>query len=484
MSDEVISIPEILAPFRVTIIGTPNLDATRATNAAYRAGVRDRRALCNAAGGLVGKAGSECYFGDEAYNKANEILNNPDAPQGIKDKAQGWLDVNPRETEDTTTDDSAISDEDAIASVLATVPDQLKGIITEENVMTVLETVIDDPMTKIKKDMGAGVEIIFPQDWRNWKVFSTIAIPGVPLPPGIIDVTIQDVIDAVGNIGGTLKDFVTKPGETLGKLGDWVTKKVEGVFGGTEDDPGWGGTLGGFEDWVTGTLGGIVGGAVLVDIYDGVKGIFDSNTNTTTTVVPGGTTTDEETTPTPKQGDDTVNLGGSSTAVERPPPDDIFVDTTDDSDTNELFGGRNQTEVVDGTKDLTFVDGDDDDDRRKTEIGGGDSSDNDEPTTVIDRTPDTTIIVEPPKPTIEIGGYTDDVVIDPEPTPDPVEIGGPEPTPSGGGGGGGMLSGDSASPFDIREIAITAEPALQKRQEFPITEYLMGMFTGNRNKVA
>ena len=122
-----------------------NLDTTRATNAAYRAGVRDRRALCNAACGLVGKAGCECYFGDEAYNKANEILNNPDAPQGIKDKAQGWLDVNPRETEDTTTDDSAISDEDAIASVLATVPDQLKGIITEENVMTVLETVMMIP---------------------------------------------------------------------------------------------------------------------------------------------------------------------------------------------------------------------------------------------------------------------------------------------------------------------------------------------------
>ena len=29
MSDEVISIPEILAPFRVTIIGTPNLDGNK-----------------------------------------------------------------------------------------------------------------------------------------------------------------------------------------------------------------------------------------------------------------------------------------------------------------------------------------------------------------------------------------------------------------------------------------------------------------------
>jgi len=478
MSEEVISVPEIFAPFRVTIIGTPNLDATRATNAAYRAGVRDRRALCNAAGGLVAKAGSECYFGDEAYNKANEIINNPDAPKGIKDKAQGWLDVNPRETEDTTTDDSAISDEDAIASVLATVPDQLKGIITEENVIKVLETgaQMNDPMTKIKRAMGAGVQFEWPGDWRNWKVFGPLAIPGVPLPPGIIDITIGEVIDAVGNIGGNLEDFVKDPIGTLGDLGDWVYGKVEEVFGGDADDPGWGGTLGGFEDWVTGTLGGIVGGAVLVDVYDGVKGIFDSNTNTTTTVVPGGTPPDDDTTPTPKQGDDIANLGGSSTAVERPPPDDIFVDTTDDPDTNELLGGRRQADVVGGRRDLILPGGNDD--RRRPDPGGSGGTGR----TAVDRNQDPVIPdPEPPKP-IEIGGYTDNVVIDPEPTPDPVEIGGPTPTPSGGGG---MLGGELSDPFGIRPIQITALPALETRLEFPITNFLtQGMFTGSRNKLA
>ena len=58
----------------------------------------------------------------------------------------------------------------------------------------------------------------------------------------------------------------------------------------------------------------------------------------------------------------------------------------------------------------------------------------------------------------------------------------------GGGGeslGGGMLSGDPSPPFDIRQIGITAAPILQQRQEFPITEYLMGgLLTGNRNRVA
>lgn len=54
-----------------------------------------------------------------------------------------------------------------------------------------------------------------------------------------------------------------------------------------------------------------------------------------------------------------------------------------------------------------------------------------------------------------------------------------------GGDGGGMLSGDPSPPFDIRQIGITAAPILQQRQEFPITESLMGgLLTGNRNRVA
>ncbi len=78
---------------RIQIIGTPNLDAVRSVNAAYRAGIRADRALCNAAGGLVGGGGSQCYFGEAAYDKAQEILVG-NAPEGIKNKAQEWLEAN------------------------------------------------------------------------------------------------------------------------------------------------------------------------------------------------------------------------------------------------------------------------------------------------------------------------------------------------------------------------------------------------------
>jgi hypothetical protein len=503
MVDEVLSIPEIFAPFRVTIIGTPNLDATRAVNAAYRAGIRGDRALCNAAGGLVGGAGSQCYFGEEAYNKAESILAG-NAPKGIKTKAQNWLDANPRETEDTAVsepedtdtgeDTSAISDENAIASVLATVPEKLKGIITADNIIKVLEegAKMNDPMTKIKRAMGAGVQFEWPGDWRNWKVFGPLAIPGVPLPPGIIDITIGEIIDAVGNIGGNLEDFVTDPIGTLGELGGWVTGKVEEVFGGDADDPGWGGTLGGFEDWVKGTLGGIVGGAVLVDIYDGVKDVFTSDT--ATTVVPGGEDTDDDTTKTLKQGDDIVSLGGSSTAVERPKPDDIFGDTTDDLDDDVLVGGR---EAVDRDQDI-FIPDPEPPEPDPVVIGTGrEAVDRDQDIFIPDPEPpepdpvvigtgreavdrDQDIFIpdpEPPEPDpIVIGGSTDGEFFDPEPTPEPVEIGGPEPTPSsGGGGGGGGGAGGTAQPF-LRRLSYTPTVPVAVQQQAPV-DYASGLMT-------
>ena len=85
--------------------------------------------------------------------------------------------------------------------------------------------------------------------------------------------------------------------------------------------------------------------------------------------------------------------------------------------------------------------------------------------------------------TLSSGGI--DTIVPPTTVLPSVESGG-----GGGGGGGGgvtgggMLGGDPSPPFDIRQIAITAAPNLQQRQEFPITESLVGMLTGNRNRVA
>jgi hypothetical protein len=60
-------------------------------------------------------------------------------------------------------------------------------------------------------------------------------------------------------------------------------------------------------------------------------------------------------------------------------------------------------------------------------------------------------------------------------------------TGSGGSsssGGIGGRSGGMMSPFSIRPIGIDAQPTLATRQEFPITNYLQGMLTGNGNKLA
>lgn len=52
----------------------------------------------------------------------------------------------------------------------------------------------------------------------------------------------------------------------------------------------------------------------------------------------------------------------------------------------------------------------------------------------------------------------------------------PPPPPEGGGGGGG---GDQGKIEPI-EIGISGDPELLARQEFPITDYLSGLFTGRR----
>jgi hypothetical protein len=502
---------------RLQIIGTPNLDAVRSVNAAYRAGIRGDRALCNAAGGLVGGGGSQCYFGEEAYNKAESVLAG-NAPAAIKTKAQEWLDANPRETEDTTTDadtgedPSEISDADAISSVLATVPDQLKGIITADNVIKVLEAgaQMNDPMTKIKRAMGAGVQFEFPSDWKNWKVFGPLAIPGVPLPPGIIDITIEEVIDAVGDLGG----FISDPLGTLGELGTTIKNTVEGVFNGTITDPGWGGTLGGLEDWVTGVLGSVVGGAVFTDIYEDVKDVF-TQAGDSTTIVPGGTETGDGSTETAVSSADLGDEGDGSNVG------DIFVDSTDDG-SSEILTGGGDTLTGDGNI-LTGGDsskgddiligggstGDGNDDEVTITSKGGDNGDditttgdgNDDEVTITSKGGDngdditTTgngnnneeIITskggdngDNGGSNITFGGNTDIIEIE----EDPPEIGGTEESNGGSSfGGGGMLTSTPSDPFGIRPIQITASPALQARIDFPITNFLLaqGMFTGNRN---
>lgn len=140
---------------RIEIIGTPNLDAVRAVNAAWRAGNREDRQMCNAGGGLVGGGGAQCYFGAAAYNKATEIMSG-NAPDAIKSKAQRWLDENPdvdentateeteEETEETEEDvDETVIDWEGILDTAVTIMNGVKGIIGPGGIFIPLPDIID-----------------------------------------------------------------------------------------------------------------------------------------------------------------------------------------------------------------------------------------------------------------------------------------------------------------------------------------------------
>lgn len=348
-----------------------------------------------------------------------------------------------------------VSDEDAISTVLASVPDKIKGVLTEENLIKVLEQVgqMNDPLKEIKRVLGAGVSVednIF-KDWEEWKVFGPLAIPGVPLPPGIIDVTLGEIAEAVQNAGediqgviGSVGDFVNKiltdPTGTLEEIGKTILGKVNDVVSGVADDP-WGGTFGGFEDWVRGILGNVVGGSVLTGIYDSAKDLIETGT---TAVVGGADTEDTETT----TGDPTTRFSQLLGTVEDnlAVDPDLFVGSVDTDDTTDIVGGDDVTKTITnllgGT--ISQLDDDDDDDditnttTTKTTTTNG--------TTNLD--PDIT-----PK-TVDVGGITN---IDgggtttteigggvvPE-SPVVIEPGGTDSSSGGGsvGGGDGMFTGD------------------------------------------
>ena len=391
-----------------------------------------------------------------------------------------------------------VSNVDAIDAVLDALPDQLKGIFNEQNITKVIDAVFEGGMDQIKRDMGAGVEIIFDKEWEDWKVFGPLAIPGVPLPPGIFDVTLGDIKDAVETVGGSIGDFVnkmiTKPGETIKGIGKKIEEIVENVFDGTADDPGFGGTLGGFGDWVVGTLGGGLGGLVLTSIYDQVKGFFEpsgfptpggadeEDEDDTLEFSPQGFTPDREIIVDPSQ----VDLGGlddsevrgfviGSGAVEEDRDRDIIVDpaqTTqgfnytdtgvvsdsgvDDSDVDDseiTIGGDDGDDDDTGDDSGITIGGDDDDtgDDSGITIGGGEGVD-------IDETPDSGIVIG--------GGEGVDIVEDPE---DPDEIGGVAGGDGSSSSGGVGMMTPQVDPFAFN---IAGDPQLLAKLEFPVVDYL------------
>ena len=358
-----------------------------------------------------------------------------------------------------------VSNVDAIDAVLDALPDQLKGVFNEQNIEKVIDAVFEGGMAQIKRDMGAGVEIIFDEGttWKDWKVFGPLAIPGVPLPPGIFDVTLGEISDAVESVGGSISDFIDKmktdPIGTIKGIGEGILEKVDNVFKGNEDDPGWGSTLGGFGDWVVGTLGGGLGGLVLTGIYDQVKGFFEpsgfpipggtdeEDEDDTLEFNPQGFTPDREIIVDPSQ----LDLGGldeevrgfviGSGVAEEERDRDIIVDP---AQTTQGFNYTDTGVVSDSGVDIVETPD------SEIVIGGGEGVD-------IVETPDSGIVIG--------GGEGVDIVEDPE---DPDEIGGTGGgmRAAGGGGGSGM--------FEPQSIGLPGmgDPALLAALEFPVVNFL------------
>ena len=405
-------------------------------------------------------------------------------------------------TETTTDAASQISDEEAVSAVLASVPDKLKGIFTEQNIMKVLEAVMDDPLTKIKKAQGAGVSVewdrAFP-NWRDWRVFGPLAIPGLPLPPGIIDVTLGTIADAVENVGKDIKDGVTSVGDfvqgvlngdiTLKDIYDGVVKKVKSVSSGATTDP-WGGTVGGFGGWVRSILGGSLGGQILTGIYDDVKDLI--NPEDLGIPIPGGTEDEEETT-----GDPTTRfaqlLGTTEDNLAVDP--DLFgtADITAGGDTTvggditkditNLLGGTiaqlDTTPVVDTTPGGTTTTTDTG--TTTTDTGNTTTTDTGN-TTTVDIGGTTTTTDTGSTTTVDLGGY-----VDPEnPPPSVVDPGGPPPSSSSGGGGGAV--GGTEGMFDeaMRGLSYMPQALPGVRQAPPLDAMgslnmlIDGLLTGRR----
>jgi hypothetical protein len=273
----------------------------RALNAAVRKEIREPRQLCNAAGGFVTQAGNVCLFGEAATTKANEILNNPDAPQGIKDKAQRWLDANPTEETDTgETEEETKTLQDYIDEFGEDVVNTAQGIY--DDVGGFIEGAKDDPLGTLVSILDVVVDAGIPEKcqdlqdcktadpakgtycWKDCVNFSVLAgIPGLPSLPGMQDVgTYRDFEDAVKEIGTTIGDVIEgnancgenndqdcTVSQVLTDAGTWVMKKIEGVFKDIDDA-----SIDDAYDWIKGIFGAAVGGFVFSQVKEEIEDLF------------------------------------------------------------------------------------------------------------------------------------------------------------------------------------------------------------------
>jgi len=159
------------------------------------------------------------------------------------------------------------------------------GQVKDMTVEDVLETVFGrndwDPLCEDESDIWNCAGTDGTEGNKCWKdcVSASVlgGIPGLPMPPGNIDVgTVRDLEDKVKEIGGTISDIFSAPqGDAddegfIQRAKDWILGKIEDIFGGIDDA-----TPGQITDWITGVLGTTISGIILQEIEGKKNDVID-----------------------------------------------------------------------------------------------------------------------------------------------------------------------------------------------------------------
>ena len=103
------------------------------------------------------------------------------------------------------------------------------------------------------------------QCWKDCVSISVLGgIPGLPMPPGAVDIgTVRDLENTANEIGTTIGGILNPDENDEGfieKVKNWVIGKIEDIFGDLDDV-----TLEDITGWITGTLGNVLGGLILIE---------------------------------------------------------------------------------------------------------------------------------------------------------------------------------------------------------------------------
>ncbi len=223
------------------------------------------REACNASGGFYTQGGA-CLSGQEAEDQVNKILNNPDAPDALKQKAEAWQERNASEPEDTAVSEPEDQIEDGInvSDLIKTHGQETVDAIfdTAGEAIDIIKKTAKDPQAAIDSFIGTFGKKTKTGTWKDWTdVGIWGGILGIPLPPGFMGKSVRDIEEGLKKIGKTIGEFIEDPAGTLGDLVTDATNAITGVFTKGADPAG-------IYDFVSGIFGGAVSGIIMGEIGD------------------------------------------------------------------------------------------------------------------------------------------------------------------------------------------------------------------------